>query len=108
MLSLKSHETFEQLYESGSLKKPVLVYFTADWCGACKRIDWDFLLGEFDIPVYKCDIDENKYTPGFCGIRSIPNFIILTPGETKANVVGPFQSSETAKVAAWIHRSTSG
>jgi len=93
---------FETLYSTNStLKSPVLVYFTADWCGACKRIDWDFLQGEFpDLTIYKCDVDENNYTPGFCQVRSIPNFSIIHPGK---KITGPMQSSDTAKVAAWIH-----
>ena len=99
-IPLQTQEQFETLYNS-ELKDQALIYFTADWCGACKRIDWDFILEEFpDLDIYRCDIDENKYTPGFCGIRSIPNFVMVS-GSKK--IVGPFQSSDTAKVATWIH-----
>lgn len=99
---------FESMYAptdpSQVLKEPVLIYFTASWCGACKRLDWEFLLEEFPtLKVFKCDVDENKYTPGFCSIRSIPNFVMLGPGEKKASA--PFQSSDTAKVATWIQTS---
>ena len=104
MIPLQTQEIFEEL-NSPTLKNPTLLYFTADWCGACKRVDWGFLKEEFtDLTIYKCDIDENKYTPGFCGVRSIPNFIMLTPqSEKKPTLTGPFQSSDTAKIAAWIH-----
>jgi thioredoxin-like negative regulator of GroEL len=99
MIPLQKHEQFEELYTS--TKEPILVYFTADWCGACKHIDWEFILSEFpDLPVYKCNIDENKYTPGFCQVRSIPSFMIVHPGK---RVTGPFQTSATAKAASWIY-----
>ena len=105
MIPLPTQEIFESLYDpapsQAKLEKPVLVYYTANWCGACKRLDWDFLLEEFpDLTVYKCDVDENKYTGGFCGVKSIPNFVMVHPG--KRNLTGPFQSSDTAKVATWI------
>ena len=100
MIPLQTQEQFEALYNS-ELKDQVLIYFTADWCGACKRIDWEFIMEEFPhLDIYRCDVDENKYTPGFCQIRSIPNFVMLS-GSKKT--VGPFQSSDTAKVATWIH-----
>lgn len=103
VIPLQTHEMFESLYNSDPAQAqiPALIYFTADWCGACKRIDWDFILEEFpDLPVYKCDVDVNKYTPGFCQVRSIPNFIII---KSPKQVVGPMQASDTAKVASWIH-----
>jgi len=103
-IPLTTHDIFEKLYENNSLTAPVLIYFTADWCGACKRIDWGFLEEEFpSLPVYRCDVDVNKYTPGFCQVRSIPNFIIMHPGNK--NMTGPFQASDTAKIATWIQTS---
>ncbi len=103
MIPLPNQELFERLWnpEQPVLEgHPIIIYFTAPWCGACKKLDMSFILEEFhDVSFYKCDIDENKYTPGFCGVRSIPNFVALT-GPRK--VEGPFQSSDTARVAAWI------
>lgn len=89
------------MYTKDTLPGPVLLYFTAGWCSACKRLDWEFLNEEFpDLPVYKCDIDENKYTPGYCGVKSIPAFLLMTP-EKKLEQL---QSSNTASVAAWINK----
>ena len=100
MIPLQSQEQFETIYKS-KLEEPILIYFTASWCGACKRLDWKFLNEEFpDLKVYKCDVDENKYTPGYCGVRSIPNFVFM-PLNKKLQQL---QSSETAKVAAWIFK----
>ena len=102
---LASHEEFEAMYSPGPdqapLKEPVLIYFTASWCGACRGLDWDFITSEFpSLPVYKCDIDINKYTSGFCGVKAIPSMLMLYPGK---RIVGPIQTSNTARLATWIH-----
>jgi thiol-disulfide isomerase/thioredoxin len=107
---LKTHEEFEQLFnpslDSPPPSYPILINFTASWCGPCKRVDWQFLLEEFGqgqfATIYKCDVDENKYTPGFCGARSIPAWAIIT---APRKMIGPVQISETSKVAAWIFTS---
>jgi thioredoxin 1 len=101
-IPLRSQEEFEILY-SPQLTAPVLVHFTASWCGPCQRIDWQFLLEEFpDLPFYKCDVDENKYTAGFCGVKSIPSMLIVLPGK---RIIGPIQTSDTSKIATWIFTS---
>ena len=105
MIPLQTQEEFETLYKDTVLKSPILIYFTASWCGACKRLDWDCLKEEFpDVPIYICDIDQNKYTPGYCGVRSIPNFVLMPPSKK----LEQFQSSETAKVATWLYKSLKG
>jgi len=100
MIPLQTQEEFETLYKETTLKTPILIYFTASWCGACKRLDWNFLKEEFpDVPVYICDIDQNKYTPGYCGVRSIPSFVLMPPSKKLEQL----QSSETSKVATWLY-----
>ena len=103
MTPLPTQEMFESMYDNAAkpLKESVLIYFTADWCGACKRVDWDFIFEEFPaLKVYRCDVDENKYTPGFCGVRSIPSFVMIHPGVKQITPL--FQASDTAKIATWI------
>jgi thioredoxin-like negative regulator of GroEL len=104
MIPLLSHDTFEQLFTpEKKLEKPVIISFSASWCGPCSKLDWDFVLEEFPtIPIYYCDIDKNKYTPGFCNIKSIPSILMLTPGENRSSIVGPLQTSDTAKLCSWI------
>jgi thioredoxin-like negative regulator of GroEL len=46
----------------------------------------------------KCDIDQNDYTAGYCGIRSIPTFLIIN----NKKVVEKFSSNNTQKVIDWL------
>lgn len=101
MIPLRTQEEFEQLYKEEKLKAPILIYFTATWCGACTKLSWPFIQEEFpELTIYKCDIDENKYTPGFCQVKSIPHMLIMFPSKKIENLV----SNDTAKVAAWIKK----
>jgi hypothetical protein len=71
-------------------------------------VDWNFLLHEFQskfASIYKCDVDENNYTPGFCGARKIPSWCIL---KGPKQMIGPVQISDTAQVAAWIFTTLKG
>lgn len=82
-----------------------VIWFTATWCGPCKRVDSAALLAQFpQIVFYKCDVDENDYTGGYCGVRSIPTFLAIEKGK----VLGTFQSSETEKIAAWFKSTFAG
>ncbi len=97
---------FEKLLGIGEEKDakdipPVsIVYFTARWCGACKRLDLGKIVGSYPlIAWFKCDIDDNEYTPGFCGIRSIPTFIMIKDKK----VVGTLSNSSTEAVLKWVN-----
>ncbi len=77
----------------------VIIYFTARWCGACKRLDLAALQGvRNDAIWFKCDVDENTYSPGYCGVRSIPAFQAIVDGKAQPL----FNSSSTAEVAKWL------
>ena len=100
-----NQEEFEKLIG----KQPVLagevlpaftvIYFTANWCGACKRLDMNILESMNDgIHWLKCDVDQNNYTPGYCQVRSIPTFLIVADKK----VVGTLTSNQTHQVAAWV------
>jgi thioredoxin-like negative regulator of GroEL len=104
MKLLISHIEFEQLIgvqdPDPGVKLPVftVIYFTAGWCGACRALDLDAI--EKAVPGanwLKCDIDQNDYTPGYCGVRSIPTFIIIH----NKKVIGTLSSNNTQKVIEW-------
>jgi len=76
-----------------------VVYFTASWCSACRALDIPAI--EAAVPGanwLKCDIDQNDYTGAYCGVRSIPAFLIVS----KKKVVGTLGSNNTQKVIDWV------
>ena len=99
MISLQNHEEFETLLLT---KYPIaIIKFGATWCGPCKRIDKDMLLGLSEhIVWYDCDLDKNEDTPAYCGVSSIPCFLAIVNGEPQPL----FQSSDTRHVIAWMQR----
>jgi thioredoxin-like negative regulator of GroEL len=105
MILLHNQALFEKLIGRGDQSDandlpPInIVYFTARWCGACKRLDLEKLVGAFPLAAwYKCDMDDNEYTAGYCGIRSIPSFMVIHDKKIK----GTFSNSDTEKVLTWL------
>lgn len=103
-IPLRTQEEFEAMYfpspDRPALSSPVLIWFSAKWCGPCKRVNYQELQAAFPtLKIFKCDVDENNYTPGFVGVRSIPSFIVLYPGKVLSS---PFQSSDTKAIIEWV------
>ena len=104
MIPLLTQTQFEEfLVKPGSgdvpVNKAVAVYFTASWCGACTRLDLEKIQAHNTTVVwYKCDIDVNKYTLGYCGLSKIPSFAFIKDGK----FLGKFTSSVTDFVMEMI------
>ena len=99
MKLLETQAEFESLWFGQSARW--IVYFTASWCKACKKLDLDAIAAAAaakDIEIFKCDETVNDYTAGYCGVRSFPTFVMFEPQTTK----GTLQSSDTQKVVEWI------
>jgi len=107
MIPLQTQLQFEELLKpvdsEGKLAaKAVVVYFTASWCGACQRLNLDALqMMNPAVIWYKCDVDENKYTLGYCGLSKIPSFVFIKDGK----FLGKITSSDTKFVADTIDES---
>ncbi len=71
---------------------PVLLDFTATWCGPCKAIApildqiADANVGK--LAVYKLDIDDNMDTPNKFGVQSIPTLLVFKDGQLVDRRVG--------------------
>jgi thioredoxin 1 len=87
----------DQNFESEVLNsdRPVLVDFTATWCGPCKMLSpiVDKLADEFvgTYKVAKVDIDESGQTARKYGIRSVPTVMVFKGGQKVAQHVGVTQ-----------------
>ena len=106
MTPLPDHKYFEALIARGKderikvMPKYVIVYFTAEWCGYCRDLDLKKITDTFPmVTFFKCDIDQNKYTPGYCQVSKIPTFIAIQDTEFLDKVT----SADTGKVMCWIN-----
>jgi thioredoxin-like negative regulator of GroEL len=80
-----------------------IVHYSAKWCGPCKRLDSeavDTAAKANGLTVWKCDIDANEYTPGYCDVRAIPTFHFCVPRK----IVSELQSADTLQVCTWISK----
>jgi thioredoxin-like negative regulator of GroEL len=103
MILLQTQDQFEQLIGRQITHEPLppisIVYFTANWCGACKRLDFQQILGKYpNIAWWKCDVDINDYTLGYCGLRSIPSFVLIH----NQTILGSLSNNQTETVINWI------
>jgi thioredoxin 1 len=71
---------------------PVLVDFSATWCGPCKALapTIDAVASEYSgrLDVYKIDIDSAPQSANHFGIRSVPTVILFKGGKEVERFIG--------------------
>jgi thioredoxin 1 len=82
--------TFDEVVKSAD--RPVLVDFTAAWCGPCQAIApvLEDIAGEHAerLQVVKIDVDANPETTLRYQVMSMPTLILFKDGEPQRRLVG--------------------
>lgn len=82
--------------------KPVIVMFSASWCGPCKAITpvlTEISESRTDLNIYKVDVDKSRELAVMFGVRAVPTILYLTKN-SKQTTTGIVSKSQLNQIIA--------
>lgn len=100
MSNLKTLSDDDYHAEIRNASRPVLIDFSATWCGPCKAMApaIEDLAREYadEVDVYVVDIDACPKVSSELGVRSVPTFMVFSRGDVVERIVGSTSRSKLA------------
>jgi thioredoxin 1 len=98
---MRELNTREELEIAADSKTPTLVWYSANWCGPCRRINATTVedaATKAGITFAHCDVDKVSMAVHIHSISRIPTFVLFRDGRE----VQRLGSADTAEITAWI------